>query len=443
MEKNYIKKSPVKLGVTMLVLGMCWAIVYLVPFLQYTWYDPFKEYLGTSNFRMSLLLTIYGFGNVFGCPIGGWVADHFNYKWIYVFSIGLNGVFGLLFCLWPSYGFAVLVWIGFAVSSLFMNYPTHIKIVRDLASDENQGKIFGVNETCIGIGNIVISALMNVAFIKMGAGIGGLKGAIITNAILSFVLMFLIAILLDNPKKTGMLKQKTDDSEKVNFKRDFGAVAKHSETWFYALTIFAVYSFMSTLTYFTPYFTSVLGVTVVFSAWMSIFRQYGMQLVGSPIGGAISDKIKSPAKLFYLVYVVGMLGFLALLFVKSGWTVVTIIALTLFISFFVYMARGCYYATLTEVGVPRKFSATTVGVGAMIGFSPDIFQFAMYGHWLDTVSAATAYQRIFIYQLAVLAVGFFAATRIRKAAKKYGTANGGTYENPKPDTAAEQDAATN
>ena len=112
-----------------------------------------------------------------------------------------------------------------------MNYPTHIKIVRDLASDENQGKIFGVNETCIGIGNIVISALMNVAFIKMGAGIGGLKGAIITNAILSFVLMFLIAILLDNPKKTGMLKQKTDDSEKVNFKRDFGAVAKHSETW--------------------------------------------------------------------------------------------------------------------------------------------------------------------------------------------------------------------
>lgn len=432
MEANYIKKTPVKLGVTMVVLGMCWAIVYLVPFLQYTWYDPFKEYLGTSNFRMSLLITIYGFGNVFGAPIGGWVADHFNYKWIYVLSVALNGVLGLLFCIHPSYGLAVAVWVGFAVSSLFMNYPTHIKIVRDLASDKNQGKIFGLNETCIGIGNIAISALMNVAFIKMGAGIGGLKGAIITNAILSLILAVLIAILLDNPKKTGMLNKKTDDSQKVNFKRDFGTVARHPETWYYALTIFSVYSFMSTLSYFTPYFTSVLGVTVVFSAWMSIMRQYGMQLVGSPIGGVISDKIKSPSKLLYVVYIVGFLGFVALLTVKSGWTVVTIIALTMFVSFFVYMARGCYYATLTEVGVPRRLSATTVGVGAMIGFSPDIFQFAMYGHWLDTVSPQTAYTRIFIFQLFVLAIGFFAATRIRKAAKKYGTVNGGTYEEPMP-----------
>lgn len=439
---NYVKKSPAKLTVTMIVLGMCWAIVYLVPFLQYTWYDPFKEYLGTSNFKMSLLLTIYGFGNVFGAPIGGWVADHFNYKWIYVFSVALNGVFGILFCLWPSYGFAVAMWIGFAVSSLFMNYPTHIKIVRDLASDENQGKIFGVNETCIGVGNIVLSAAMNVAFIKLGQGIGGLKGAIITNAILSFVLTILIAILLDDPKKTGMIyKSENSSGGFATFKKDFGTVAKHSETWFYALTIFAVYSFMSTLTYFTPYFTTVLGVTVVFSAWMSIFRQYGMQLVGSPIGGVISDKIKSPAKLLYIVYVVGILGFLALLFIKKGWTATTIIILTMFISFFVYMARGCYYATLTEVGVPRRLSATTVGVGAMIGFSPDIFQFAMYGHWLDSVSPETAYARIFTYQIIVLCVGFFAATRIRKAAKKYGTEYGGTFDNPMPNGPESSEAA--
>ena len=27
-----------------------------------------------------LLITIYGIGNVFGCPVGGWVTDRFNYK---------------------------------------------------------------------------------------------------------------------------------------------------------------------------------------------------------------------------------------------------------------------------------------------------------------------------------------------------------------------------
>ena len=72
MEKaNYVKKSPVKLGLTILVLGMTWATVYLIPFMQYTWYDPMLEYVGGSHFQMSLLLTIYGFGNVFLAPIGG------------------------------------------------------------------------------------------------------------------------------------------------------------------------------------------------------------------------------------------------------------------------------------------------------------------------------------------------------------------------------------
>lgn len=426
---NYIKKSPAKLAITMLALGMCWSIVYLVPFLQYTWYDPFKEYLGTTNFRMSLLITIYGFGNVFGAPIGGWVADHFNYKWIYVMSVALNGVFGILFCIFPSYGFAILMWIGFAVASLFMNYPTHIKIVRDLASDTNQGKIFGFNETCIGIGNIVLASLMNVAFVRMGGGIGGLQGAIITNAIISFVLTIIIAVLLDNPKKTGMLNKKEEKKEKNKFKEDFGTVAKRPETWIYAINIFAIYSFLTTLTYFTPYFTDVLGVGVAFSAWMAIFRQYGMQLVGSPIGGLLADKIRSCAKVCMATYVIGLGGFMLLLFVKSGWTPTTIIILTMVTSFAVYLGRGSYYGNMTEVGVPRKFSATTAGVGAVLGFSPDLFQFVLFGHWLDTYGN-DAYTRIFLYQTIVLVIGLIAAIMLRKYAKRNNTINGGDYLNP-------------
>ena len=50
--------------------------------------------------------------NVFGCPVGGWVADRFNYKIIYVLSVFLNGLFSLLFVLNPSYKFVILMWIG-------------------------------------------------------------------------------------------------------------------------------------------------------------------------------------------------------------------------------------------------------------------------------------------------------------------------------------------
>ena len=440
MSNSVQTKSLGKTGFTVFVLGMCWSIVYLVPFLQYTWYDPFREYLGGTHFQMSLLLTIYGFGNVFLAPIGGWIADRFNYKWMYVGSVALNAICCFLFAIFPSYGFAILMWIGFAVASLLMNYPTHIKIVRDLATDENQGKIFGWNETCIGIGNIVLSAAMNIAFIKMGEGIGGIKGAVIANGVLSIVLTIIVAFVLENPKERiaaakaerEARKAAGEVEEKTNFFKDFVQVAKHPETWAYALTIFAVYSFMSTLSYFTEYFTAVIGLTVVFSAWMSIIRQYGMQLVGSPIGGLIADKIKSPAKLIIVVYIVGLICFLLLRFTDpSIWTAGMVIALTMFVSTFVYMARGCYYGTQTETGVPRKFAATTAGVGAILGFSPDLFQFALYGHWLDTAAdARVAYDHIFTFQIIVMIIGLIAAIAIIRFAKKNNTLNGGTYLDP-------------
>ena len=417
-------KQKLKLIITMLVLGACWAVVYLVPFLQYTWYDPFKEFIGGTNTELGLLLTIYGFGNVFGAPVGGWLADRFNYKVIYVLSVFLNGVFGILFLLHPTYGFAIIMWIGFAIASLFFNYPAHIKIVRELAKDEDQGKIFGFNETSIGISNILISSAMMFAFTKFATNVGGIRAAVICNAVISFILTIVIIIVLDNPAKKKVKEEikpveaiEEEHEEKTNFFKDFGQIAKQPATWLVAISIFAVYSFMTTLTYFTPYFTQVMGITVTFTGWAAIARQYGMQIVGAPVGGIITDKLRSPSKVLIVVYIIGIAGLVFMLLPKKSITVTTVIVITLALSFFVYIGRGAYYATLTEAGVPRELSASTIGVAAALGFSPDLFQFTLFGYWLDTLGKR-AFDYIFIYQIIVLAIGILAAIAIIRMSKK-------------------------
>lgn len=417
-------KQKLKLVITMLVLGACWAVVYLVPFLQYTWYDPFKEFIGGTNTELGLLLTIYGFGNVFGAPVGGWLADRFNYKIIYVLSVFLNGVFGILFLLHPTYGFAIVMWIGFAIASLFFNYPAHIKIVRELAKDEDQGKIFGFNETSIGISNILISSAMMFAFTKFATNVGGIRAAVICNAVISFILTIVIIIVLDNPAKKKVKEEikpveaiEEEHEEKTNFFKDFGKIAKQPATWLVAISIFAVYSFMTTLTYFTPYFTQVMGITVTFTGWAAIARQYGMQIVGAPVGGIITDKLRSPSKVLIVVYIIGIAGLVFMLLPKKSITVTTVIVITLALSFFVYIGRGAYYATLTEAGVPRELSASTIGVAAALGFSPDLFQFTLFGYWLDTLGKR-AFDYIFIYQIIVLAIGILAAIAIIRMSKK-------------------------
>lgn len=416
------KKLSFKVLFTLVVLGACWSIVYIVPFIQYIWYNPFQEFLGATNVQMGLLLTIYGFGNVFGAPIGGWVADRFNYKYVYVASVFINGILSLIFVISPNYTMAIICWIGFAISSLFMNYPTHIKIVRELATDENQGKVFGINESMIGLFNIIFNAIMMAIYVKFLEGISGMKAAIIGIGVLSFVLTAIVAFVLENPRKKESTPQAAEpeapsDTPSGNFAKDFLVIIKNPATWLVGISIFSVYSFLTTMSYFTPYFTDVLGVTVVFTGWIAILRQHGMTLLGAPLGGWLTDKVKSPSKVLIGVYIVGILGFVYLLNAKTGVNAAVLIGLTILLSGIVYVARGSYYATITEAGVSREYTASTIGIAAALGFSPDLFQFTLFGHWLDNYGKA-AYTYMFIFQTAVLVIGIIAAFGIIRLSKK-------------------------
>ncbi|MBH6948906.1 MFS transporter [Clostridioides difficile] len=402
-----------KLIVTMLVLGLCWSIVYVVPFIQYIFYDPFREVIGCTNAQLGLLMTVYGFGNIFGAPIGGWIADRFNYKKVYLASLLLNSIFSFLFVIKPIYQMAMMMWIGFAIASLVFNYPSHIKIVRGLVPDEDQGKIFGINESCVGIGNIIFNSIMMFLFTRFLQGTGGIKAAIVGIGCLSLVCLVGAWFVIEDPKKA---KQNdvfnSEETEKMTVKDSIN-ILKNPSTWMVGISIFTIYSFFTTMSYFTPYFTDVLGVTVVFSGVVAIVRTYGMTLFGAPIGGTLTDKLKSPSKVLLGVNILGILGLIVLLNLNKSVSPTLLICLTLIMSFAVYVGRGSYYAVITEVNIPKRYTASTIGIAAALGFSPDVFQFILFGHWLDTYHQR-AYTFMFIYQLIVLTLGIFVAIWILK-----------------------------
>jgi len=409
-----------KLMLTLLALGSCWSIVYLIPFIQYVFYDPFQEMLGVSNAQLGFLITIYGLGNFYGCPLGGWLADRFNYKKIYVGSAILNGIFGIAFVMNPTYSFACIMWVGFSIASLVMNYPAHIKIVRNLVGDADQGKIFGMNESIIGIWNIVFNAVMMFLFARFLEGTAGLKAALMGLSVMSLLVAIPVWIMLDDPAKAKAEREKESGEKeqvhKLGFS-DYVHIFKSPATWLIAFSIFSIYSYLTTMTYFTPYFTDVLGASVAFAGWVAIVRTYVMTLIGAPLGGYLTDKIKSSAKVLLGVNLVGLAGMALMLNLGKGTPVWILIALTLLMALSVYMGRGSYYAVITELSVPKKYTASTIGMAAVIGFSPDMFQFVLYGNWLDKFQN-TGYTYMFMYQMAVLAVGAVAAMLVLKLKSK-------------------------
>lgn len=252
--------------------------------------------------------------------------------------------------------------------------------------------------------------MMMAIYVKFMEGIAGLTAAMIGVAILSIILGAIVCIVLESPKKQ-LIRE-----EQSNIVKDFMLVGKNPATWLVAILVFSIYSFLTTLTYFTPYFTNVLGVTIVFTGWVAILRQHGMTLLGAPIGGFLSDWIKSPSKVLVGVQVLGVLGFILLLTVHEM-SAAFIIALTLILSAAVYIGRGSYYATITEAGIPRELTASTIGIAAAVGFSPDLFQFTLFGYWLDIYGNA-AYAYMFIFQGIVLIIGTFAAIGILRLRRK-------------------------
>ncbi|MCC0652883.1 MFS transporter [Clostridioides sp. ES-S-0001-03] len=410
-KRNGIKFG--KLMIQLVIIAICWELVYIIPFIQYTLYDPILKALQCSNTQLGFLLTIYGLGNIFGAPIGGWLADRFDYRKIILGSVFLNGIVSFLFAFNMNYTFAVITWVGCAITSLVMNYPSMVKILRVIGK-ENQGKVYGFNEAMVGVSGVVMGAIFLYIYTLFSTPVLGMRWVMISLGILSIVMCPVLWFVI---KDVDISEEKEEGKSEKMAASDFMVVLKSPNTWLVGISIFCVYSFTVTMSYFTPYITSVLGGSVALSGALAIIRQHGLKLFGAPFGGYCADKVKSPTKVLLPIYVLGIVVIVLFLVLPSSTPMTLFIALTFVVGILGYMGKGIYYAVQEEVNVPVKYSATTIGIAAALGFSPDVFQFALIGHWIDTYGNK-GYTYTFIFQIAILVIGILSCLYILKVKKK-------------------------
>ena len=400
------------------MIALAWEVVYMIPFIQYTLYDPMLNALQCSNTQLGFLLSIYGLGNVFGAPIGGWLADKFDYKKITLWSVILNGVISILFAFNMNYTFALITWVACSVNSLVMNYPSIVKLLRVVGKDM-PGKIFGFNEAAVGVISTILGAILLYVCTRFVDAAAGMKWAMIVLGIISFISALLLWVAVkdvDVNSAIAVEKPEQEPQEKIGAK-DFLVVLKAPETWLVAIGIFCAYSFSCTMSYFTPYVTDVLGGSVALGGALAIIRQHGLKLVGAPFGGILADKLKSPTKVLLIVYIGGIITILLFLRLPATASMAVFIALTFVVGIIAYMGKGVYYAVQNELNIPIKYAATTTGIGAILGFSPDVFLFVLIGHWIDTYGAL-GYTYTFLFQLGIMVVGVFSALFILRRKKK-------------------------
>ena len=386
--------------IVLFFLGMAYAIVYAAPFIQYVFYDTTLKAVGATNAQLGTLVAIFGLGNLFGAPLGGILSDKYNHKTLYLCGLAGGSALSILWAFNLSYTSSLLIFFGFAFTGLFLLFPAHIKIVRTLASENNQGKAFGWAESFAGMGSTIINSIALVLFARFLEDVAGFKAVLIFFGVCGFLCTAVLYFLIPSPSNEEAAQE---EKSRITLK-DFFYVLRCPGTWFSGIAVFSTYTLYCSLSYFTPYFTNVLGVSLVFSGSLAVVRTYLIRFVMAPVAGTVGDKMGSVSKVLIISWLGAIAILITILTLPNGTPIVYAIILMMLMSVFVFTARGTMFAVPSEVGIPVKYAAITGGIVCAIGYSPDLFIFILFGKWIDTYGNA-AYNYIFIYNIVMCCVG--------------------------------------
>ena len=172
----------------------------------------------------------------------------------------------------------------FAIFGLFLYFPAHTKLVRLLGDESQQGTLYGLTEAFCGVTNVIVNLVVLAVFNRFapdGISPAGIKAVIIAYAIIGFIGTTALIFLVPDPEKKGEAKEQVVVHNMTI--SDWKNIFSDPRTWMSGIAVFCTYTMYCTLSYYTPYFSNVLGVSVVFTGGLSIFRQYGTRFIGAPL----------------------------------------------------------------------------------------------------------------------------------------------------------------
>ena len=161
--------SKVRHWLIMVVLSFSGGIIFLLPFLFEVYYRSVADALGLTNTEMGILFSAFGVTSLIVYFPGGWLADRFSPRKLMTSSLITTGLGGLWFATLPTYEIVVAIHIFWGVSITLLFWGAMIRVTRNWAPPDQQGKAFGVLETLRGIGEASTHSVLLFVFAWLGS----------------------------------------------------------------------------------------------------------------------------------------------------------------------------------------------------------------------------------------------------------------------------------
>ena len=405
--------AKVKKYLTVMTLGLAGGSIYFLPYIKYIFYDAQIASMGITNTQSGLLLTMYTIGNMILYIPGGIIADKVSPKKALVVSLLSTAALVYIYAFTMNFQIAMVIWTALSFSTAFVFWSSLMKAVRIIGTEEEQGLMYGLYYACNGITAALTNTIaLNVYKTAGGDVKTGFFRAVLVGGSMAVLAAVLLMFLMDGKKK----EEAVSDEPKFQM-RDVGKLLKNPFVWIVSFTILCGYGFYTSISYFNPYLTEVMGVSPESSGFISIVRNYLLLLL-APVGGLIADKLfHSTCKWLCTSFLALAALFGAVLILPSDISPLAASLYTLIPGAFAMMMYGVVFSTVSEAGIPRAMTGTVIGIASIIGYMPDSIYSVLFGKWLDTYGGA-GYNYIFGFLAVSGVVGAVLAMLVYKNGKK-------------------------
>lgn len=406
MNKAFIKKYG-----TLLLLAAGAGIIFQLPYIRETFYVPIQNAMNLTNEQMGLLSSGYAAMATLSYFVGGIIADKFSARKLLTFSFLATGVLGLWFSTFPGFQISRIIFILMGISTIITYWSACIKATRMLGTEEEQGRLFGLQEGLRGILNALLVFGMTAAFSAFADEIAGAAAAIRVCSITVIVIGILNWFVIEDTKS----EEQTES---------LGSVVKGMfkcllipRVWLLVGIIFTAYSVYGLIGYVTTYAQQFYGMTATTAATLGGVR-YLLQGVGGIVGGFLADKLHSRIK----VIGGGCIG----LAISFGIYIIlpgtpglcgAVIGNFFFGLIFIYAVRSQYFAVHQDADIPLNLSGRVSGISSALGYLPDVFMYTLVGGWMDSYGRR-GYNMTWIYAIVAALLCVLLTFALSKVVKK-------------------------
>ena len=391
----------------MAVLSVSAGSIYLLPFLQEVYYKPLAEALSLNNTEVGSLMSIYGVFAMISYFPGGWIADKVTPRILISISLLLTGLLGLFFATLPSFHISLIIHALWGVTTTLLFWSSIVRVTRNWAPKDEQGRAFGFLQMGRGISDIIVSTPILIVFGVLGSSYFALSVVIILISLITIfsgIAAWFILSEDDGGENTNIGSFKSGMTEIIS-------VLKMPVVWLISIVVLAAYSAYWGTYRFTSYSTDIFSLSVVVAGAISIGKM-AMSPPSALVAGYVSDKI-GIAKSVSILFMILILTFLIFAFMPGLSSLLPFMITNIAIaSLAVFALRGIYFALLEEGGIPMKVTGTATGFISMIGFTPDIFMPLIGGLLLDRLPTVEGYRAFFLTVAGICTLGLIAALMI-------------------------------